>query len=104
MMAYDEEEGFYLTCRIPIGEGADKWVNLGPFEFTKLSSQIELLMARSRMASVDDPSHIKKYQPGGTFQSASRIVRARGFAGLYSGFHLHFSRLKSGNLGLNDEG
>lgn len=49
-------------------------------------------MARSRMASVDDPSHIRKYQPGGTFQSASRIVKARGFAGLYSGFHLHFSR------------
>ncbi|KAH0613252.1 uncharacterized protein H6S33_009632 [Morchella sextelata] len=63
----------------------------GPFEFTKLSSQIELLMARSRMASVDDPSHITKYQPKGTFQSASSIVKARGFGGLYSGFHLHFS-------------
>ncbi|KAI5840657.1 mitochondrial carrier domain-containing protein [Morchella snyderi] len=63
-----------------------------PFEFTKLSSQIELLMARSRMASVDDPSHITKYQPKGTFQSASSIVKARGFGGLYSGFHLHFIR------------
>lgn len=75
----------------------------GPFEFTKLSSQIELLMARSRMASVDDPSHIKKYQPGGTFQSASRIVGARGFAGLYSGFHLHFSRFKLGKSVSGDE-
>lgn len=73
--------------------GADNGLGSGPFEFTKLSSQIELLMARSRMASVDDPSHITKYQPKGTFQSASSIVQARGFGGLYSGFHLHFSKL-----------
>ncbi|PWW78733.1 mitochondrial carrier [Tuber magnatum] len=63
-----------------------------PFEFTKLSSQIELLMARSRMASVDDPSHITRYQPKGTFQSAKSIVQNRGIGGLYSGFHLHFIR------------
>ncbi|KAG0136570.1 mitochondrial carrier domain-containing protein [Tuber indicum] len=63
-----------------------------PFEFTKLSSQIELLMARSRMVGVDDPSHITRYQPKGTFQSAKSIVQNRGIWGLYSGFHLHFIR------------
>ncbi|KAL7274418.1 hypothetical protein RUND412_002693, partial [Rhizina undulata] len=63
-----------------------------PFEFTKLSSQIELLMARSQRASLDDPSHLGKYQPKGALQSAKNIVKCRGIRGLYSGFHLHFLR------------
>jgi len=67
--------------------------DIGPFEFTKLSSQIELLMARSRMTSMDDPSHLARYEPKGTFQSAKSIVQNRGIGGLYSGFHLHFSEL-----------
>jgi solute carrier family 25 carnitine/acylcarnitine transporter 20/29 len=63
----------------------------GPFEFTKLSAQIEMLMQRSRMSSLDDPSHIRTYQSKGTLQSAKDIVKARGLMGLYSGFHWHFS-------------
>jgi len=63
-----------------------------PFEFTKLSAQIEMLMQRSRMSSLDDPSHIRTYQSKGTLQSAKDIVKARGLMGLYSGFHWHFIR------------
>ena len=63
----------------------------GPFEFTKLSAQIELLMLRSKRSSLDDPSHIRAYKHKGTLEVAKDIVRARGLPGLYSGFHLHFS-------------
>lgn len=63
-----------------------------PFEFTKLSAQIELLMQRSRRSSLDEPSHLLKYKNKGTLQSARDIVKARGLMGLYSGFHLHFIR------------
>ncbi|KAF8248297.1 mitochondrial carrier [Wilcoxina mikolae CBS 423.85] len=63
-----------------------------PFEFTKLSAQIELLMLRSKRSSLDDPSHIRKYKNKGTLQGAKDIVKARGLLGLYSGFHLHFVR------------
>ncbi|KAA8895480.1 mitochondrial carrier domain-containing protein [Sphaerosporella brunnea] len=63
-----------------------------PFEFTKLSAQIELLMLRSKRSSLDDPSHIRKYKNKGTWQGAKDIVKTRGLLGLYSGFHLHFIR------------
>ncbi|KAI5813393.1 mitochondrial carrier domain-containing protein [Pyronema omphalodes] len=63
-----------------------------PFEFTKLSAQIELLMQRSRRSSLDDPSHIRQYKRKGTFGQAIAIVKARGPLGLYSGFHYHFLR------------
>ncbi|KAI5801612.1 mitochondrial carrier domain-containing protein [Peziza echinospora] len=64
-----------------------------PFEFTKLSAQIEFLMARSRTASMDEPSGTRvKYDAKGTAQAARYIIKARGYRGLYSGFHLHFAR------------
>jgi solute carrier family 25 carnitine/acylcarnitine transporter 20/29 len=72
------------------------WLTLaGPFEFTKLSAQIELLMLRSKRSSLDDPSHIRKYKNKGTWQGAKDIVKSRGLLGLYSGFHLHFSESRS---------
>ncbi|TGZ77445.1 mitochondrial carrier [Ascodesmis nigricans] len=64
-----------------------------PFEFTKLSAQIELLMLRSKRSSIDDPTHRPKdYVRKGTIQSAKDIIKARGPMGLYSGFHLHLMR------------
>ncbi|RPB25611.1 mitochondrial carrier [Terfezia boudieri ATCC MYA-4762] len=64
-----------------------------PFEFTKLSAQIEYLMSRSRVVSLDEPSTERiKYEAKGTAQAAQYIIRTRGLRGLYSGFHLHFAR------------
>jgi len=64
---------------------------VGPFEFTKLSAQIEYLMSRSRVVSIDEPSTERvKYEAKGTAQAAQYIIRTRGLRGLYSGFHLHF--------------
>ena len=68
---------------------------IGPFEFTKLSAQIEYLMARSRAASMDDAAsrNTVKYEAKGTAQAARYIIKMRGYRGLYSGFHLHFGTL-----------
>lgn len=63
-----------------------------PFEFTKLSAQIGLLMHRSHRSSMGEPSHIRKYEAKGTFQGAKGIIQMRGFLGLYSGWRLHFLR------------
>jgi hypothetical protein len=66
----------------------------GPFELTKLSAQVSVLMAeRNVKTSVTDPLSrpeiAKSYQNKGTFQTAREIIRNRGLAGLYSGFSLH---------------
>lgn len=64
-----------------------------PFEFTKLSTQIEMLMARTRMAQASPPHEPPPpYVPKGTLESAKEIVRSRGLRGLYSGFPFHFAR------------
>ena len=64
-----------------------KWMT-GPFELTKLSAQISVLMAASNTSSMDDPVK-RSYQQKGAFKTAQNIVLHRGIAGLYSGFHLH---------------
>ena len=63
----------------------------GPFELTKLSAQISVLMARSSVSSVDDTIR-RSYQQKGTLKTAANIIRYRGVLGLYSGFHLHLCK------------
>ncbi|KAK9467891.1 mitochondrial carrier domain-containing protein [Lipomyces arxii] len=63
-----------------------------PFEFTKLSTQIEMLMARSSQAALPDSDPAFKYVPKGTIASFKDIINKRGFWGLYSGFRYHFAR------------
>lgn len=63
----------------------------GPFELTKLSAQISVLMAKSNPSSVDDPVR-RSYQKKGTFKTAKNIIMHRGFSGLYSGFSHHLSK------------
>ncbi len=62
-----------------------------PFELTKLSAQISVLMARTSMSGVDNPIG-KSYQQMGTFKTARNIIKHRGVGGLYSGFHLHLCK------------
>lgn len=65
----------------------------GPFELTKLSAQISVLMAKSNTSSVDDPVR-RSYQQMGTFRTAKNIVLHRGIGGLYSGFNYHLRKLE----------
>ncbi|KAI9808426.1 MAG: hypothetical protein M1826_004165 [Phylliscum demangeonii] len=62
-----------------------------PFELTKLSAQISVLMAKTKASSLDD-SISRSYQKKGTFGTAANIIKHRGVLGLYSGFRLHLLR------------
>ncbi|KAH8811775.1 mitochondrial carrier domain-containing protein [Xylogone sp. PMI_703] len=72
-----------------------------PFELTKLSAQVSVLMAERSGSSISEPP-IKagpaaeklaaSYQNKGTFETAKNIIKNRGLLGLYSGFQLHLLR------------
>lgn len=71
-----------------------------PFEFTKLATQIELLMRRTRLSS--SPDLTGPMEPKGPMQMAREIYHTRGFRGLYSGFNYHFGRISwTWGLGAN---
>ncbi|EON62868.1 hypothetical protein W97_02093 [Coniosporium apollinis CBS 100218] len=65
-----------------------------PFELTKLSAQIAVLMNDRNRSSVDEPlrKRIQSYQQMGTIKTARAIVKHRGFRGLYSGLQFHLLR------------
>ncbi|EPE27332.1 Mitochondrial carrier [Glarea lozoyensis ATCC 20868] len=88
-----------VACFGAAGATAGSFITLVacPFELTKLSAQVSVLMADRNRSSVSDPSVSTRevaasYQNKGTFQTAKNIVKHRGFAGLYSGFNLHLMR------------
>lgn len=61
----------------------------GPFELTKLSAQISVLMADRNDGCKQNDAIRKSYQNLGTLKTAQNLIRHRGWTGLYSGFHLH---------------
>jgi hypothetical protein len=61
----------------------------GPFELTKLSAQISVLMADRSDGGGKNDAIRKSYQNLGTWKTAQNLVKHRGWRGLYSGFHLH---------------
>lgn len=63
-----------------------------PFELTKLSAQISVLMAEHKDQDHKNDAVRKSYQNLGTFRTAKNLVKHRGWKGLYSGFHLHMLR------------
>ena len=66
----------------------------GPFELTKLSAQVSVLMAE-RNTSLSDANGravAASYQNKGTFNTAKNIIKHRGIGGLYSGFNLHLRK------------
>ena len=66
----------------------------GPFELTKLSAQVSVLMAE-RNTSLSDANGravAASYQNKGTFKTAKNIIKHRGIGGLYSGFNLHLRK------------
>jgi hypothetical protein len=67
-------------------------VSVGPFELTKLSAQISVLMADRNDGCKQNDAIRKSYQNLGTLKTAQNLVRHRGWTGLYSGFHLHLRK------------
>ncbi len=62
----------------------------GPFELTKLSAQVSVLLSEKKHCP-DSNCHAvaASYQNKGTFRTMANIVRHRGFTGLYTGLNLH---------------
>ncbi|KAG4429551.1 hypothetical protein IFR05_014960 [Cadophora sp. M221] len=89
---------YTISCFGAAGATAGSFITLVacPFELTKLSAQVSVLMADRKVSSVSEPSTGRavaaSYQNKGTWKTAKNIVKHRGFAGLYSGFNLHLLR------------
>jgi len=64
-----------------------------PFELTKLSAQVSVLMAdKKNCPSAKSHAIAASYQNKGTFKTLGNIIKHRGFMGLYTGFSLHLMR------------
>ncbi|KAF5875008.1 putative mitochondrial carrier protein [Botrytis fragariae] len=91
-----------IACFGAAGATAGSFITLVacPFELTKLSAQVSVLMATKRQTSLSDPvrnspmqnATAASYKDKGTFKTAMNIVKNRGVSGLYSGFNLHLLR------------
>ncbi len=65
----------------------------GPFELTKLSAQVSVLMADKKNCPKPESHAIAaSYQNKGTLKTLGNIIKHRGVGGLYTGFRLHLSR------------
>ena len=68
--------------------------HLGPFELTKLSAQLSVLMANNKGSMGEPterprPSHLPQQ---GTVKTAMNLVKQKGIMGLYSGFNVHLCK------------
>lgn len=76
--------------------GASSTLISAPFEFTKLSSQVEGLVARQISEAADAAGkhqpQLDHYKPHTVMQTGREIVRRAGVLGLYSGYKYHLLR------------
>ncbi|KAL1901466.1 hypothetical protein Sste5346_001873 [Sporothrix stenoceras] len=64
-----------------------------PFELTKLSAQVSVLLSEKTTCPDSQSRAVaSSYQNKGTFKTMANIVRHRGFTGLYTGYKLHLLR------------
>lgn len=67
----------------------------GPFELTKLSAQVSVLLADKKNCPEPKSYAVAaSYQNKGTLKTLGNLVKHRGFTGLYTGFNLHLCKLK----------
>jgi hypothetical protein len=61
-----------------------------PFELTKLSAQVSVLLAdQNKSSTLTNRDVAASYQNKGTLKTMANIVKHRGFTGLYTGLQLH---------------
>ncbi|GFP56453.1 uncharacterized mitochondrial carrier C29A3.11c [Trichoderma asperellum] len=63
-----------------------------PFELTKLSAQVSVLLAERTTDCKRSREVAKSYQNKGTLKTMANIIKHRGVLGLYTGFQLHLLR------------
>lgn len=64
----------------------------GPFELTKLSAQVSVLMANQKNVDPKKKAIALSYHNKGTIKTLKNIVKHRGFAGMYTGLNLHLCK------------
>lgn len=60
-----------------------------PFELTKLSAQVSVLLAERAGGCQKSRAVASSYQNKGTLRTMANIIKHRGVLGLYTGFRLH---------------
>lgn len=97
----------FISCKMQFAQTTRLFADpTGPFELTKLYSQIYVIIQEEErkrklkealakgLVVPEAPPGPKKFIRGeGTFKVGRRIVRDRGVFGLFTGFKLHFSML-----------
>jgi hypothetical protein len=63
-----------------------------PFELTKLSAQVSVLMANQKNPDPKRQEIALSYHNKGTFKTLANIVKHRGVTGMYTGLNLHLLR------------
>ncbi|KAI0556227.1 mitochondrial carrier protein [Xylaria curta] len=63
-----------------------------PFELTKLSAQVSVLMANQKNVDPKKKAIALSYHNKGTVKTLKNIVKHRGFTGMYTGLNLHLLR------------
>ncbi|KAH6997191.1 mitochondrial carrier domain-containing protein [Ilyonectria destructans] len=63
-----------------------------PFELTKLSAQVSVLLAERGTGNKGSHAVAASYQNKGTLRTMANIIKHRGVLGLYTGFNLHLLR------------
>lgn len=63
-----------------------------PFELTKLSAQVSVLLAERTTNCKRSREVAKSYQNKGTLKTMANIIKHRGVLGLYTGFQLHLCK------------
>ncbi|POS77812.1 integral membrane ornithine transporter of mitochondria [Diaporthe helianthi] len=100
VLAHVNKQGTYpnlssVACFGAAGATAGSCITLiaCPFELTKLSAQVSVLLADKKNCTHPESHKIAaSYQNKGTFKTMANIIRHRGPFGLYTGFNLHLLR------------
>ncbi|PKS12144.1 hypothetical protein jhhlp_001442 [Lomentospora prolificans] len=87
---------YSCTCFAAAGATAGSFITIlaCPFELTKLSAQVSVLLTQNKGNNICDQRRAvaASYQNKGTLKTMATIIKHRGFMGLYTGFNLHLLR------------
>lgn len=100
ILAHTSTKGNYpnfysCACFAAAGATAGSFITVlaCPFELTKLSAQVSVLLAGQSKSPKDKRQAIAaSYQNKGTLKTMATIVKHRGILGLYTGFNLHLRK------------
>lgn len=100
VLAHTSTKGNYpnfysCACFAAAGATAGSFITVlaCPFELTKLSAQVSVLLAGQNKSMNDKRRAVAaSYQNKGTLKTMATIVKHRGMFGLYTGFNLHLRK------------